>query len=167
MNILQAHILARAKGGTLIPVKCDANDLPYLTRYRWEIMPKQDGRMCAYRREQKTNGKGRRLIQMSRDLLRPLDQQVIDHKNRDPLDNRRSNLRVCSQSENLRNTKMVAHNSTGHKHVSKRGDHFRVRVKVNYVSIHRTAHTLEEAVNLAEQLRKQFHGEFANNGRAA
>ena len=44
----------------------------------------------------------------------------VDHKNRNPLDNRKENLRLCSRSENLVNTK--ARNKNGYKGVYLRKD---------------------------------------------
>ena len=38
---------------------------------------------------------------------KPGDGKMIDHINRDPLDNRRENLRFCTASENMQNRKLV------------------------------------------------------------
>lgn len=45
------------------------------------------------------------------------DGKMIDHINHDPLDNRRCNLRVCSNQENQFNTMKKKNNTTGYKGV--------------------------------------------------
>ena len=42
-------------------------------------------------------------LSMHREIMKPLKGMVIDHKNHDRLDNRKSNLRICTQSQNLMN----------------------------------------------------------------
>lgn len=51
-----------------------------------------------------TNGPppDRKMVKLHRFLMNPGDLEV-DHISRDTLDNRRANLRVCAQAENLRN----------------------------------------------------------------
>lgn len=46
-------------------------------------------------------------VRMHRLIMQPPDDMVIDHINRNPLDNRVSNLRVCTQRENMTNLKSV------------------------------------------------------------
>lgn len=45
------------------------------------------------------------IVQMHRVIMSPPPDRIVDHKNRNGLDNRRHNLRICSHAENLRNTK--------------------------------------------------------------
>jgi hypothetical protein len=48
-------------------------------------------------------GRGKRLVYLHRFLMQPKKWQVVDHLNGNMLDNRRSNLRVCTQRENMCN----------------------------------------------------------------
>lgn len=59
---------------------------------------------CLYQR-QKTR--------LHRVIANPPPGFVVDHINRNKLDNRRMNLRVCTQSENMRNQKRRIDNSSG------------------------------------------------------
>lgn len=53
-------------------------------------------------------------------MMMPDRGEVVDHINGDSLDNRRENLRVCSQGENLRNRR--GYGKSKHKYVYYRSD---------------------------------------------
>jgi hypothetical protein len=57
-----------------------------------------DGKRRAY-----TNALTRKYYAMHRMVLNVRGSEQIDHINNDPLDNRRENLRICSQADNLKN----------------------------------------------------------------
>jgi len=75
----------------------DDNDFGWLSRFSW----------CAYQ-TRSTNtvkfyaGRSKGMF-MHRLIMNPSKDQVIDHINRDSLDNRRSNLRICTKSKNSMN----------------------------------------------------------------
>lgn len=61
----------------------------------------------------------RKIIGMHRLILDTLNtKKLIDHINGNGLDNRRKNLRVCSNQENLRNGRLRVNNKSGYKGVS-------------------------------------------------
>lgn len=87
-------------------------------------------------------------IYMHREILSCPDGLVIDHINRDPLDNRRSNLRTVKHYVNLQNRPKQKNNTTGFKGVflDKRAKHAkkwyaikRVNKKANYLGCYTTA----------------------------
>lgn len=90
---------------------------------------------------------------------------VVDHINGDATDNRRCNLRICTQSQNVLNKSFVSNNTSGFIGVSYKKDRNRYdpEIRLGYTRCHLgMTKTLEEAVYkryIAEQL---LFKEFAN-----
>lgn len=86
---------------------------------------------------------------------------TVDHRDRNPSNNRWSNLREASHAENCRNRTFA--NSTGMSCVVKeRSGRFRARVKVNGSRTNLGIFdTLEEAAQAVAAAKRHLHGEFA------
>lgn len=87
----------------------------------------------------------------------------VDHINRIPSDNRWGNLRPATRRENLSNTALPRHNTSGHRGVSWNrrrgkwhacGKHGGRNIHLGYFA------DLEEAAAVADAWRKEHHGEF-------
>ena len=93
----------------------DDEDVPILSRYRWCAAKAYNTfyAVAWYR------GMGKNLV-MHRLLLglSEGDHRVIDHINGDGLDNRKANLRVCTNRQNEWNKQKHADNSSGHLGIS-------------------------------------------------
>jgi hypothetical protein len=63
------------------------------------------------------------------------EKRIVDHKNCNTLDNRKSNLRLCSTSENKMNTGKQKNNKSGYKGVYKDKNKWRACIKVNRKTI--------------------------------
>ena len=88
----------------------------------------------------------------------------IDHKNRNKLDARKANLRVCSMSENLANTTKRITNTSGFKGVMffKRDSKWQAQITKDYKKIHIGYFDTAEAAAIAyDQKAKQLFGDFA------
>ena len=89
--------------------------------------------------------------------------QLVDHINRDKLDNRRANLRFANRSENAANCKVHAHNTSGYKGVSKSGKKWRAYIVLNDKQIYIGTFSKKEDAALAYNERAlQIFGQFAN-----
>lgn len=101
---------------------------------------------------------------LSRYLLNPPKNMVVDHINRNPLDNRRENMRICTQMENTRNKTKQSNNTSGIPSVEwqKDANMWRVRVKYlgNKIHIGYFKNKLE-AGYVRDQVIMQLHGEYA------
>ena len=87
----------------------------------------------------------------------------VDHVNRDTLDNRKDNLRICSQSDNLRNQPMRERNLSGFKGVDfcSKTKKFRVQIQVDGRKVHGGYFgDIRAAAIKYNELSSIYHGEF-------
>ncbi|WP_175698488.1 HNH endonuclease [Burkholderia ambifaria] len=95
------------------------------------------------------------------------DTRVPDHINGNKLDNRRANLRVCLQAENMRNAKKRVDNTSGFKGVTYHRAsglwHARIYANCKVVSLGYFQHR-ENAYEAYRAAAAELHGQFANYG---
>lgn len=87
----------------------DKEDAHLVEGYKWQVAVKnpKTGRLYAQR---KIDGK---ITGMHRVIAGAKDGEVVDHRDRDGLNNRRSNLRVCTVMQNRQNNPLYSVNPTG------------------------------------------------------
>jgi hypothetical protein len=77
----------------------DDEDYEVLRQWRWSVSEVKGYTRYAVRQDPDT----RRLVLMHRQIMEATKGKVVDHINGDGLDNRRGNLRLCTQAQNLAN----------------------------------------------------------------
>lgn len=90
--------------------------------------------------------------------------EIIEHSDRDQFNNKISNLRLATVSQNQMNKNLRKDNQTNHTgvHYSSREWRYKAYIKVNYKRIHLgTFMTLEEAVKARREAELKYFGEFA------
>lgn len=126
----------------------DKEDLPIVSQYRWCKDP--TNYWCCWH-----NKKVTRVHQI-------LFGTKCDHKDGDPGNNRRSNLRPCTDKQNSWNTKVHKDNRSGYKGVYKKRNRYCARIcKDGKSEIIGYADTAEEAAHLYDKRAKELFGEWA------
>jgi hypothetical protein len=90
----------------------------------------------------------------------------IDHINEDPSDNRWSNIREATKSENMRNITRIKSNTSGHKGVSfhRQTAKWKASIKVDGVQYHLGLFsTVEDAAHAYAKAAQKLHGVFAKH----
>jgi len=103
-------------------------------------------------------------VLLHRFLLNASEEEVIDHKNHNPLDYRISNLRKCSDLLNLKNRrKKNSNNTSGYRNVTWMSGYWRVQVQVNGKNkiFDEKFEDVDLAGEFAEEMRKKYYGEYA------
>lgn len=86
----------------------------------------------------------------------------VDHKNHDRTDNRMQNLRVCSRTENRRNSTKARNNTTGFKGVVVSYGRYSARIGYLGKKLHLGYYdTPEEAAMAYDKKAIELHGDFA------
>lgn len=131
----------------------DDADYELVKDYRWSF----NGRYAVHTY---WNGKGYSIIYMHRLIMNP-GKKWVDHANRDGLDNRRSNLRLCTRSQNTMNSKKYGRQVTSKfKGVSRTSTG---KMWQAYISGHRIGNFKSEtaAAIAYDMWAVQVFGEFA------
>lgn len=108
------------------------------------------------------NRKGYSAIKLHRLINNTPEGFLTDHINRDPLDNRCSNLRPATKAQNNMNRGIPAHNTSGFRGVNKDGNTWYARLTHAGVLYERRGFTSKaEAAKAYNELAKKHFGEFA------
>lgn len=106
------HPVTRKRGYIRAYALVDAEDYELVMGYRWHLDNNGYARANTPRDE---NGK-RGFVLMHR-LIMKNPKSDVDHKNWNRLDNRRSNLRLATRSQNIANSKLSSNNTSGYRGV--------------------------------------------------
>lgn len=104
-------------------------------------------------------------IRLHRLILNINDKDIIiDHKNRRKNDNRKSNLRIATKSENAMNRPADIRSTTGYKGVHKVGNKYTANIGLNNETIYLGIFdSMEDAAECRYRNEKEIFGEFAYN----
>lgn len=139
----------------------DDEDYDYLNQWRWHFSH-------GYAMRRQSNP--RKYIYMHREIMGIADKNgkiQIDHIDRNGLNNRRSNLRICSRRENRGNQKINSNNKSGYRGVcfdkTIKGNlkwRARISAKHNEIFLGRFTNS-EDAARAWDTAAKKYFGDFA------
>jgi hypothetical protein len=141
-------------------VLLDQDDYSIYSQKKWQLSP--TGYVA---RSSQSQGVVKR-VYLHRLIMDCPIELVIDHINKNRLDNRKSNLRICTQRENIVANlgwkyaevkyKGVSYMSSGGKKILYK---FRARIKDKHIGVFNSP---EEAARAYDQEAKKLHGEYAH-----
>ena len=136
---------------TTLVDEIDFKRIKKLPSMKWCISKKRNGLIYFQKRMNK------KIIELHRWIINPPKGKYVDHINKNTLDNRRCNLRICSNSANLRNGKLRHNNKSGFTGVFKKRDKFGARIRVKYKTIYLGYFdTFDEAVNCRKEAQTKY-----------
>lgn len=134
--------------------------------YKWQSSDKGNGCIYAkrdFKKHEMTSGKKRKSIELHREITNAKSGEMIDHINRNTLDNRRENLRFSDKSSNGHNcgpSKNLRHKYKGvYYHPTKK--YWTAELSVRGQRTRKSFKTELEAVLWYNEKAKELYGGFA------
>ena len=149
----------------------DDEDFEHLSQWSWHAWWSKNTH--SYYAVRDTKKDGRKVhFKMHRQVLGITDPHIhVDHRNSDTLDNRKSNLRTASVSQNNWNQRKHRNNTTGFKGITfhRASGLYLAQISAHGKRTHLGCRPTAEAAfrELYEPAVRQMHGEFGNLGLAA
>jgi hypothetical protein len=140
----------------------DDEDYDRLCKHKWCALVSRDGRVMGFRRQWMKAKKRYRSLYMHREITDAPKGRYVDHINFDTLDNRRSNLRLCSPLESVRHQRGRRKRRFEHKGITAfRNGQYRARISVNGKPIELGTFPTQKAAGEAYQkAAEKYFGEF-------
>jgi hypothetical protein len=145
------------------------NDYLLSDQYYWRAIKRNCGNhvyytVQGYKRGGEMMGRSHKLFYIHRLIMGSPKGMTIDHINGDVFDNRKCNLRICTQGENSRNGHKQNKSISGYKGVifDKRRNKYECKIKYNYKSIFLGCFIDPvEAAKIYDKKAVELFGEFA------
>lgn len=134
-------------------VLLDAEDLELVKQYQW----------CINGNGYVTSGAGDAQVIMHRLIMGATNNSLVDHANRNKLDNRKCNLRLCGKRDNLYNFGARIDNCCGYRGVRKhRSGRYTAQIAFKGKAYHIGCYdTAESAANAYDSAASVIAGEYA------
>jgi len=135
----------------------DTEDVEKVNNYKWCLAT--DGYV-------RTSSNGNNMAAIQNIIMNFMagTNQLIDHRDRNPLNNCKSNFRICTHLENCRNVGKTKRNKSGFKGVcwDKRTKKWSSTIMVNYKNIHLGRfEDIKEAAMAYNKAAIEYFGKFA------
>lgn len=138
----------------------DEEDYERVNAFKWNARWSSHNKSF-YATRSVRNHASRKTIYMARFIMNTPIGLFCDHINMNTLDNRKINLRNCTQAQNNINRRIHKNNKLGVKGIFIQRKSFRAKARFNNKNIlDKTFPTLEEAIAARDGAIKKYHGEF-------
>lgn len=149
----------------------DTDDLFMVIGYVWFAAKLPAGRKDGkdyYRPQTNVKGQPGKMMFLSRFLMDAPKGMQVDHIDHDPLNNRKSNLRICTQAQNNSNQRKLTRNTSGYTGVVRCGKSWRAQMFYKRKWYNLGLHDTKESAARAYDKRKiELYGEFAMTNEMA
>lgn len=141
----------------------DTEDYNWLINWKWHIATRTRKGRKEIVGACHTDSKSKKIILMHRKIMSPPDNMQIDHIDHNVLDNRRINLRICTNSENSQNRFTKTHTSKYKGvHYRKTNQKYCAQIQRHQRQLYIGCFEIElEAAKAYDKKAVELYGEFA------